>query len=95
MVQEIPIYLKRAARIHIFGENLIIRADVAINNTSKIIATRTEPFIEKHIKRIFTRDFSNIERADLDAIIVGSDQIWRPEYFFSAIENAYLDFAKD
>ena len=90
-----PIYLKRAARKHIFGENLIIRADVAINNASKIISTHTEPFIEKHIRRIFTRDFSNLRRGDFDAFVVGSDQVWRPKYFFSKIENAYLDFAKE
>ena len=90
-----PIYLKRAIRKCLGGENLIIRADVAINNTLKIIATHTEPFIEKYIKRIFTRDFSNLRKGDFDAFVVGSDQIWRPKYFFSKIENAYLDFAKE
>lgn len=90
-----PIYLKRAIRKHLCGENLIVRTDVAFNNTSKIIATHTEPFIEKHIKRIFTRDFLNIPQGDFDAFIVGSDQVWRTKYFFSKTENAYLDFAKD
>ena len=28
-------------------------------------------------------------------LIVGSDQIWRPKYFYSRIEDAYLDFAKE
>ena len=90
-----PIYFKRAIRKYLGGENLIIRADVAINNASKINSTHTEPFIEKHIKRIFTRDFSNIKESDFDAFVVGSDQVWRPKYFFSAIENAYLDFTKE
>lgn len=90
-----PIYLKRAVQKYFCGENIIVRADVAINNTSRIIATHTGPFVRKHIKRIFTRDFSNIQRVEFDALIVGSDQIWRPKYFFSAIENAYLDFAKE
>ena len=93
--KKFPIYLKRAIRKYLGGERLVVRADVAINNTLKIIATHTEPFIEKHIKRIFTRDFSNIKGSDFDAFIVGSDQIWRPKYFFSKIENAYLYFAKD
>ena len=90
-----PIYLKRAIRKYLFGENLIVKADVAINNTIKTIATHTEPFIDKYIKRIFTKDFSNIKKRKFDAIVVGSDQVWRPEYFFSKIENAYLDFAKE
>ena len=90
-----PIYLKRAIRKYLFGENLIVRADVAINNTTKAIATHTDPFIDKHIKRIYTKDFSNIKKGKFNTIIVGSDQVWRPKYFFSAIENAYLEFAKD
>ena len=90
-----PIYFKRAIRKYLGRENLIVRADVAINNASKIISTHTEPFIEKHIRRIFTRDFSNLRKGDFDAFIIGSDQVWRPKYFFSKIENAYLDFAKE
>ena len=90
-----PIYLKRAIRKYLFGENLIVRADVAINNTTKAIATHTDPFIDKHIKRIYTKDFSNIKKGKFDAIVVGSDQVWRPQYFFSKIENAYLEFTKD
>ena len=90
-----PIYLKRAIRKHLGSEDIVVRADVAINNASKIISTHTEPFIEKHIRRIFTRDFSNLRKGDFDAFIIGSDQVWRPKYFFSKIENAYLDFAKE
>ena len=90
-----PIYLKRAIRKHLGSEDIVVRADVAINNASKIISIHTEPFIEKYIKRIFTRDFSNIKESDFDAFVVGSDQVWRTKYFFSKTENAYLDFAKD
>ena len=90
-----PIYLKRAMRKYLFGENLIVRADVAINNATNTISTHTEQFINKYINRIFTKDFSNITKENFDAFIVGSDQVWRPKYFFSAIENAYLEFAKD
>lgn len=90
-----PIYLKRAIRKYLFGEDLIVKADVAVNNTIKAIATHTDPFIDKHIKRIYTKDFSNIKKGKFDTIIVGSDQVWRPQYFFSKIENAYLEFTKD
>ena len=51
-----PIYLKRAIQKYLLGENLIVRADVAINNKIKIIATHTEPFIEKYIKIV--KDYS-------------------------------------
>lgn len=90
-----PIYLKRAMRKYLFGENLIVRVDVAINNATNTISTHTEQFINKYINRIFTKDFSNITKENFDAFIVGSDQVWRPKYFYSKIEDAYLDFAKE
>lgn len=90
-----PIYFKRAIQKYLFHENLIVKADDAINNATKIMSRYTESFINKHIKRIFTEDFSNIEKEGFNVFIVGSDQVWRPKYFFSKTENAYLDFAKD
>ncbi|MBR5593129.1 MAG: polysaccharide pyruvyl transferase family protein [Bacteroidaceae bacterium] len=89
-----PIYIKNAILKHIMQQKVVVRPDVEINKTPKIIAQHTELFINKYIERIYTRDFSDIKKNKFDAIIVGSDQIWRPKYFFSRIENAYLDFAK-
>lgn len=90
-----PIYIKRGIEKHLFGKDIIVRVDVEQNRVSKAIAKYTEPFIEKYIKRVYTKDFSNIGDTDFDAFIVGSDQIWRPQYFFTKIENAFLGFAKD
>lgn len=90
-----PIYIKRSINKFIFCKNIIVKADAEQNRFLKIIAKYTEPFIEKHIRRVYTKDFSNIREQDFDVLIVGSDQVWRPKYFFSKIENAYLDFAKE
>ena len=90
-----PIYIKRGINRFIFGKNIIVKADVEQNRFLKTIAKYTEPFIEKHIRRVYTKDFSNIRERDFDVLIVGSDQVWRPQYFFSKIENAYLEFAKE
>ncbi|MBP3408608.1 MAG: polysaccharide pyruvyl transferase family protein [Bacteroidaceae bacterium] len=90
-----PIYIKRSINKFIFGKNIIVKADAEQNRFLKTIAKYTEPFIEKHIRRVYTKDFSNIREKDFDVLIVGSDQVWRPKYFFSKIENAYLDFAKE
>ena len=54
----------------------------------------TKPFIEKHLKCRWIAYFSNIKQTDYDAIIVGSDQVWRPKYFVEPIEMAYLCFTK-
>lgn len=90
-----PIYIKRCIRKYILGQKITVRADVEQNKVNATIARHSDRFINKYIERIYTKDFSNIIKQDFDAIIVGSDQIWRPKYFFSAIENAYLEFAKD
>lgn len=90
-----PIYIKRGINRYILGKDIIVKADVEQNRVPKTIAKYTEPFIEKYIKRVYTKDFSNIREKDFDVLIVGSDQIWRPKYFYSKIEDAYLDFAKE
>lgn len=90
-----PVYFKRAIQKYLMRKEIVVRADVEQNKISDTIAQHTDAFINNRISRIFTKDFTNIQEKDFDAIIVGSDQIWRPKYFFSAIENAYLDFAKE
>jgi hypothetical protein len=90
-----PIYLKRAILKHLLRKDIIVKVDAETNRVPKSIARNTDKFIDKHIKRVLTKDFANIAEKDFNAIIVGSDQIWRPKYFFSTIENAYLDFAKE
>lgn len=93
--KKFPIYIKRGINRYILGKDIIVKADVEQNRVPKAIAKYIEPFIEKNIKRIYTIDFSNIKERYFDVLIVGSDQIWRPQYFFSKIENAYFEFAKD
>ena len=90
-----PIYIKRSICKYILGKNIIIKADIEQNRISNAIAKNTDIFIEKYIRKIRIKDFSNFKEEDFDIIIVGSDQVWRPKYFFSKIENAYLDFARE
>lgn len=51
-------------------------------------------FIRKHIKQIKYNSFNYIKESDFDAIIVGSDQIWR-NLFIPKIESVFLDFTHD
>lgn len=39
-------------------------------------------------------NFRSIKKESVDIWVVGSDQIWRPDYFFH-VEDAFLEFAKD
>ena len=72
--------------------------DNPINKPDNPILIKPASFLEtiEHIDwNVYTKDFSNIREKDFDVLIVGSDQIWRPKYFYSRIEDAYLDFAKE
>lgn len=57
----------------------------------------TQPFINTHIHRYVVRKLEDIKEDDIDAIVVGSDQIWRMLYFKSMwftkrAANAFLAF---
>ena len=74
-----------------------------LNRESKFYGGKTEteivcqcvlPFIRQYIHRLDVKDYACLQEQDLDAIVVGSDQIWRPTYY-QPIANAYLKFAKD
>ncbi len=56
------------------------------------ISRHVRPFIEKHLHCTRDSHLHRIKRHRLDAIVVGSDQIWRPLYF--RIEDAFLLFAR-
>lgn len=51
-------------------------------------------FIKKYIHRYVNRKFNSYTINKFDAIIVGSDQVWRPAYSHP-IEEAFLSFLKD
>lgn len=69
------------------------------NRVQPVIAKEIQPFIDEKIHRkVFTK-FSKLNACEFDAIVVGSDQVWRSIYFIpmwlgAPMENAYLSFTK-
>lgn len=59
-----------------------------------IVSQNINKFINQYLSRIVVNSPLELKETDFDAIVVGSDQIWRPIYYAN-INNAYLDFAKD
>jgi len=57
--------------------------------TSELLAANTSRFIKDHIE---VKKYSTPQESEYDALIVGSDQVWRPMY--SDLKIAFLDFAK-
>lgn len=76
-------------------ERYILRKEITVGKSPyESIYQYTDQFIHRYIhqleKRVWTPRMSN----QFDAIIVGSDQVWRPEYLGSVpLEDAFLSFA--
>lgn len=86
-------YAKRLLRKYVLGKKLRVFAEQYHNRTYPIIIQHLKPFIDKYIHRLEVSKLSSLEKYNFEAIVVGSDQIWRPRYYLP-IENAYLEFAK-
>lgn len=88
------IYGKRIIK-NIRGNKIPIFYEQKYNREQPIIRQNTNNFIEKYIHVIKYNKFSDIKESEYDAIVVGSDQIWRPKYFgIKQIKQAYLKFAE-
>lgn len=88
------VYLKRISRI-IRGRKVNFFAERNADALRRIIGVNTEKFIENHVHRMTVKEYSDVSPGEFDAIVVGSDQIWRPEYFFGDIRDGYLAFARN
>ena len=94
-IQKMPFcYGKRIVK-NIIGRKCPIFYEQKYNREQPIIRQNTDKFIKKYIHIAEYDDFSDIKESGYDAIVVGSDQVWRPKYFgLNQIENAYLKFAE-
>ena len=63
--------------------------DIRLERVQRAISVYTRNFIRNHI-----RLWEGTDLADFDAFVVGSDQIWRPDYFPDC-SWAFLDFVAD
>jgi len=94
------IYVYRILLKVFLRKNIKIQLEKYYNeciDRDKITQIYTRPFIDKNIHQKHIEKFSEIKQNDFDAIVVGSDQIWRTIYanlFFQSTTAAYLDFAQ-
>lgn len=87
------IYGKRIVK-NILGRKCTIFYEQKVNREQPFIRKYTDEFIRKYICLKRYNKLSSIKSNEYDAIVVGSDQVWRPNYFgIRDITQAYLDFA--
>lgn len=86
-------YPKRFFRKYILNMQEKIFVEQYYNHVYSILNQNTQSFIEEYIHCLNVRRLQSLKEIDFDAIVVGSDQIWRPKYF-PQIADAYLEFAE-
>ena len=80
------------------GVNVPIRYEQKFNRDHDIIIQELKPFIDANIQRREFRRVQELLPSDYDAIIAGSDQVWRPKYnnnfYGTTLTNSFFDFAE-
>lgn len=77
--------------VEVFAERSMIKHYKEYMESSK----NTQRFIDKYLHTRIYKKLTEINKDEFDAIVVGSDQVWRIKYYFGAnIKDAYLHFTK-
>lgn len=96
---KIPLCITKRTILKCLGRIDRVFQEHYLNTTLPVIAQNVQPFIDQHIHRKSIRNFGQLQAKDYDALVVGSDQVWRAIYFpmwlGQGIENAYLSFATE
>ena len=82
----------------LLGRDVVIFSERKYNREAPILNQHVWEFRKKYIHERIIDKLIDIKEGDVDCIVVGSDQVWRPKYFKSqwqtGIEDAYLAFTK-
>lgn len=90
------VYSKRLINKLLGRKDNIVFLEQYVSKIKPIIQQNTNKFIKIYIHRVSFKTFAKIPDADtFNAIIVGSDQVWRPIYFGEDhVDDAFLAFAR-
>ncbi|MCX8463458.1 hypothetical protein OTH22_09000 [Bacteroides fragilis] len=75
----------RTIKKYIFKKSIIVQISKKYRDEFPIITKYTQPFIDKHLSPYTefyysSKSMKKINKLGFDAIVVGSDQVWRPDY---------------
>ena len=83
-------YPKRMIRKYILGKNEPVFFESYYNRVYPIVSQYTLQFINKYIHCFEVGKLLDLKEKDFDAFVVGSDQVWRPMYYPTRIENVFI-----
>lgn len=88
--------VKRAIYKYILRKKVIVFYERYYEKTViPTIRTHTRRFINEHIHYKIVKSYRTLSRRDYDALIVGSDQVWRGRYLKADKPAFFLEFAKN
>ena len=90
-------YAKRVLLKLFVDPKTIIHKEDRIFAESILIRQHTDRFIYRYIHNRWLIDLKDFQEGEVDGIVVGSDQIWRPKYFVGwsrDLSDAFLAFAE-
>ena len=78
------------------GEKVRIFNEYYNNKTYGILTQNTQRFIDSYVPHVVVKRYEDLNESDWDAFVVGSDQVWRPDYMGQHnIRHAFLSFASN
>lgn len=86
---------KRIIRKYVLGKEIGIFQERNFNRTIGTTRRYTQEFIDNYIHQRLLNSLEEIKKDEFDALVVGSDQIWRSIYFhlhWTYLPDAFLDF---
>lgn len=97
---KLPLCFAKRIVMRCLGKLQEIFLERHLTHERHVIAQYIQPFVDNHIHRKVIRSFKELKATDYDAIVVGSDQVWRaiyfsPMWFHQPIDNAFLAFAEN
>lgn len=88
------VYPKRFLCKHLLKKCDFVRLDYEIWKKYLFISRNIQPFIDKHFLYISESQIIEKDTVNVDAIVVGSDQVWRKGFTGSTIIDYFLNFLK-
>ena len=96
--RDVVSYPYRAFKKFILNKKCKIRWEVSYRNEQSMQMSNIQKFIDKNLHVFHVEDLEDIDEKLFDAIVVGSDQIWRKQYYCTSVNSdistAFLSFTK-
>lgn len=88
------ILLKRFVKKYFLKRKVVVFEEKKRYKDYKRLSVNTKRFVDTYISIIYDVDYNKLKWNDYDALVVGSDQVWRPMYN-NDITNSYFSFAEE